>query len=222
MDETSRGAADPDEAAFQRLAEGLAALRRDADRLRDPDAGPAMADSRAMAASLAEIHHRIDAVAARVSAPGDFGPILAALAAVEEKIRTLTTGLDRFVERGALTEALAKADAKIDLLAARLAARLNRLQDLQAERNAALKLAVPAPGAVPKPPAGRSHAPALLLLAVMLIGAAGALAWLRPDLLRTNWVRQEWVNPARDAVQHWLRLSQVPTGRSLEDSPKAG
>lgn len=222
MGDTSRDAgvaADPDEAAFQRLAEGLAALRRDTERLRDPTAGPAVPqnDPQALAAALSEVNRRIDAVAARASSHGDAGPILAALAVVEEKIGTLTTGLDRFAERSALTEALAKVDSKIDSLAARLDARLNRLQDVQADLSARLKPAAPAPGGEvertlePR----RSRLPAWLLLAVIIIGAVGALAWLRPDLIKPDWIRHEWVEPARDTVKRWLRLTQATPEQSL-------
>ena len=230
MGETSPDAgvaADPDEAAFQRLAEGLAALRRDSERLRDPAAGPAVPqnDPQALAAALSEINRRIDAVAARAGSHGDAGPILAALAVVEEKIGTLTTGLDRFAERSALTEALAKVDSKIDSLAARLDARLNRLQDVQADLGARLKPSVPVPGAkVERTPERtpertmeprRSSLPAWLLLAVIVIGAVGALAWLRPDLIKPDWIRHEWVEPARDTVKRWLRLTQATPEQSL-------
>ena len=222
MGDTSRDAgvaADTDEAAFQRLAEGLAALRRDTERLRDPTADPAVQqnDAQALAVALSEINRRIDAVAARASSHGDAGPILAALAVVEEKIGTLTTGLDRFAERSALTEALAKVDSKIDSLAARLDARLNRLQDVQADLGARLKPSVPVPGAEvertmePR----RSSLPAWLLLAVLVIGAVGALAWLRPDLIKPDWIRHEWVEPARDTVKRWLRLTQATPEQSL-------
>ncbi len=221
--DTSRDASpavDPDEAAFQRLAEGLAALRRETGRLREPGAAPAppQVDQQAIADALAEVHRRLDTVSARVTVLGNSGPILAALASVEEKIGTLTTGLDRFAEKTALTDALAQANGKIETLAARLDARLNRLQETQAALDARLRPSVlPAP-AEPKPEpelepvARRPHLPALLLILAMLIAAALALAWLRPDLVRPDWVRHEWVEPARDKLSHWLHLSAAPTG----------
>lgn len=207
-------AADPDEAAFQRLAEGLAALRRDTGRLREP-ADPAsipQVDSQAIADALAEMQRRIDAVAARVSAAGDSTPILAALAAVEEKIGKLTAGLDRFVERSALTEALDKANGKVDSLAARVDARLNRLQEIQAELSARPKPAGSVAATRPGSSRLGGHVPALLLLAVMLIAAGGALALLRPDLVKPDWVRREWAEPARDTVSRWLRLGRLQSG----------
>ena len=279
MSDTSHGQgyeADQDEAAFLRLEQGLAALRRDTSRLRQPQAGtpgPAF-DPRELDASLAEVNRRIDALASRSGAPADTGPILAALTAVEAKISSLTVRLDRFAEQSALTEAIAASNAKIEALAARLDARLNQLQDKQVELNARLdnpavpqtvvsstvspavaapvtpaltastatvrpaqpvvasvKSSAPTPAPmVPPPPRPaptqpapqsafaalsksepeprRSHIPALLALVVMVLAAAAALAWMRPDLVKSEWIHKEMLDPAREKATRWLHLSQ--------------
>ena len=162
---------DPDEAAFQRLEQGLAALRRDTSRLRQPLAGAPAAgyDPREIDASLAEVNRRIDALASRASTPAETGPILAALTAVEAKISSLTVKLDRFAEQSALAEATAATHAKIETLAARLDARLNHLQEKQAELSARLDqspaakvatVAVAPSPTVTAPPAAPTLAPA--------------------------------------------------------------
>jgi hypothetical protein len=194
--------ADEDEAAFKRLADGLAALRRETNRLRDTTAAATapFIDQQAVAAALADTNRRIDTLASR-SAPAeartDTAPILAALAVVEEKLGTLTAGLERYAERNALAEGLAKQDAKLDALAARLDARLNRLQELR-----------PA-GAMPVA-RSRGYYLGLAVLVLLLIGAAGAIVLLRPDLVNER-VRLELVEPARDAVKRWMRISQADT-----------
>jgi hypothetical protein len=252
---------DPEEAAFQRLEQGLAALRRDTARLSQPASAPSgsLNAPREIDESLAEVNRRIDALAGRISVAGDSKPILAALTAVEEKISLLTAQLDRFAEQKALTEAVTATNARMDGLAARLDARLNRLQERQAELNIALdrpavsSKAAPPPAAarVVSPPADvppatprplptaqrpsaprplqpspaifppvlasapraeeprRSHLPALLVLVVMVIAAATALAWLRPDLVKQDWIRQQWLDPARDKLSTWRHLGQA-------------
>jgi hypothetical protein len=193
---------DEDEAAFKRLADGLAALRRETDRLRDTTATATapFIDQQAVAAALADTNRRIDTLASRsvpAEARTDTAPILAALAVVEEKLGTLTAGLERYAERNALAEGLAKQDAKLDALAARLDARLNRLQELQ-------------PAAQP---ATRSRGYTLLtlaLLVLLVIGAAGAIVLLRPDLVNER-VRLELLEPARDALKRRLGISQAET-----------
>ncbi len=283
MGDTSRApgfGADADEAAFQRLEQGVAALRRDTARLRQQPAAAlgALHDPRELDASLAEVNRRIDALASRANAPTDPGPILAALTTVEEKISSLTARLDRFAEQSVLTEAMASATAKIDGLAARLDARLNQLEEKQAEFSAklaqamsepkpappqpapapvtappaasplaapapaAMKPPAPAPLASPPPPATparaptpppslppasafatlpkaepeprRSHLPALLVLVVMVFAAAAALAWLRPDLVKSDKIVHEWLEPARDKAMHWLHLSRDTSATS--------
>jgi hypothetical protein len=194
---------DADEAAFKRLADGLAALRRETDRLRDTTsvATAPFIDQQAVTAALADINRRIDALAGRnvpVEARADTGPILAALAVVEEKLGTLTAGLDRFAERSALAEGLAKQDAKLDTLAARLDARLNRVQEMHSG------------GAMPAARSQRFYVLALAVLLLLLIGAAGAIVLLRPDLVNER-LRMELVDPARDTVKRWLRISQAET-----------
>ena len=209
MGETSRQ--DPhgaeEEAAFKRLADGLAALRRETDRLRDTTAVATapFIDQQAVSAELAEINRRIDALAgrnapveARVEARTDTGPILAALAVVEDKLGALTAGLSHFAERSALAEGLAKQDTKMDALAARLDARLNRVQDMQSEAGA-IRL-----------PAARTRGYWLALAVLLLIGAAGVIVLLRPDLVNDR-LRLELVDPARDTVKHWLRITQAET-----------
>jgi nucleotide-binding universal stress UspA family protein len=207
MSETSRQdlhGADPDEAAFKRLADGLAALRRETDRLRDTTAVATapFIDQQAVSAALAEINKRIDALAGRntsVEPRPDTGPVLAALAVVEDKIGTLTSRLDRFAEKTALTQGLAKLDAKIDTLAARLDARLNRVQELHDQS---------ATQSVRSAGSRRGYLLALLVFLLMLAGAAGAIALARPDLVSDH-LRQQWVTPVRDTVKQWLRISQA-------------
>ena len=278
MSDTSPGAGfgvDPDEAAFQRLEQGLAALRRDAAAMRASVPGDAAStrDPRALEATLAEINHRIDALTSRPGALGDSSPILAMLSVVEAKISSLAGRLDRVAEQSTLTEAMAAADAKIDALAARIDARLTDLEDRHTLLSAqpvpvavtkpasALPVSRPAqpPPADAKPPQAaflpqpasqpvpqpvpqatraptnpparppisspapqsafammskgqpevrRSHLPALLVLVVMVLSAAAALVWIRPDLIKSDWIRQEWLDPAREKASRWLHLSQ--------------
>lgn len=210
MEETSPDDAypeDPDEAAFQRLAHGLAALRRDTDRLREPADSLARppAESRAVTEALAEAHRRIDALAARINTPGDSAAVLAMLAAVEEKIGSLAGDLNRFAERGALNEAVEKVNGRIDSFAARIDARLNRLQDVQAELNARQK--APAPTSMPW---YRRRAVPVVLLVLLLLGALGMLGVARPDLVRPDWLRRHLADPVHDRISGWLRLGAAP------------
>ena len=273
MSDTSPGAgfgADPNEAAFQRLEQGLAALRRDTAPLRQSVPGdPApLHDPRALEAALAEVNHRIDALTSRPGALGDYSPILAMLSVVEAKISSLTGRLDRVADQSTLTEAMAAANAKIDALAARIDARLTQLEDrhtLLAAQPVPVAMTMPAsalpvsrpaqpapadakppeaaflPSPAPQPthattrplarPAisspvpqsafatmskgqpevRRSHVPALLVLVVMVLSAAAALVWVRPDLIKSDWIRQEWLDPAREKASRWLHLSRVTT-----------
>ena len=62
--------------------------------------------------------------------------------------------------------------------------------------------------AKPEPEIRRSHLPALLLLVVMVLAAASVLAIMRPDLIKSEWIHKEMLDPAREKAMRWLHLSE--------------